>query len=157
MVVRVGMGEVHVTNLEETLSTTLGSCVAICLFDYHKKLGGMAHVVLPQSRNLEKQTHPCKFADIAVPDLISKMTIRGSKKYHLKAKITGGSNMFPNIDKKVLNIGEENIKAVKRSLKEWGIIISAEDLGGEKGRKIEFDLPSGKLTVERLNGETKIL
>lgn len=157
MVVRVGMGEVHVTNLEETLSTTLGSCVAICLFDYHIKLGGMAHVVLPQSRNLEKQTHPCKYADIAVPELLSKMLVRGSKKYHIKAKITGGANMFPNIDRRVLNIGEENIKAVKKQLGDFGIIVTGEDLRGEKGRKIEFDLPSGKLLVERLNGETRIL
>lgn len=115
MVIRVGMGEVIVTVPDNTLSTTLGSCVAVCLYDNKKKMGGMAHIVLPKSRNIEKQKQPCKFADIAVPDIISKMLIRGSLKHNIIAKITGGANMFPQIDKKVLNIGDENIKAVKKN------------------------------------------
>lgn len=157
MVIRVGMGEVVVTVPYNTLATTLGSCVAVCLYDYKKKVGGMAHIVLPKSRNIEKQKQPCKFADIAVPDIISKMLIRGSLKRNIVAKITGGANMFPQIDKKVLNIGKENINAVKITLKEWGVNINGEDLGGEKGRKIEFDLSTGLLVVERLKGATMIL
>lgn len=157
MATRVGMGEVVVTIPDNVLSTTLGSCVAVCLYDYRKKIGGMAHIVLPKSRNIEKQKHPCKFADIAVPEIISKMLIRGSLKRNIVAKITGGANMFPNIDKRVLNIGQENINAVKKTLNEWGILIKAEDLGGEKGRKIEFDLSTGLLAVERLKGETMVL
>ncbi len=151
------MGEIIVTTPENVLGTTVGSCVAVCLYDNTLKTGGMAHVLLPKSRNLEKQTHPNKFADIAVPDLVSKMIRKGSRKQNLKAKITGGANMFPQIHKRVLNIGEENIRAVKRSLAECGLVLIAEDCGGVKGRKIEFDLPSGKLNVERLNGEKRIL
>ena len=151
------MGEVVATEPDNLLVTTVGSCVAVCLYDSIKKTGGMAHILLPKSRNLEKQTHPNKFADIAVPELLSMMINKGSRKGNLKAKIAGGASMFPQIDRKVLNIGEENIRSVKQSLSECGLVLLGEDVGGEKGRKIEFELPSGKLSIDRLNGEKMVL
>ncbi len=157
MKIRVGMGAVIVTEPDNSLITTVGSCIAVCIYDSQRKIAGMAHVVLPKKREFLKQDATSKFADVAVPTLISKLMAKGAKKISLKAKITGGANMFPTLDQKILNIGEDNIRAVKQSLKEEGIPLIAEDVGGIKGRKLEFEVSSNNLVVQRLSGDTKVL
>lgn len=146
-----------VTEPDNYLITTVGSCIAVCIYDSYRKIGGMAHVVLPKRREFLKQDTPCKFADVAVPTLVSKIVAKGANKLSLKAKITGGANMFPTLNQKILNIGHDNIVAVKQSLKEANIPLIAEDVGGEKGRKIEFEISSCNLVVQRLSGDIKIL
>jgi len=154
---RVGMAEMHVGKPPATLLTTVGSCIALCLYDRSKKIGGMAHIVLPSSERFGKKTSPFKFADSAVPALMKEMISRGAARTFVVAKIAGGANMFPLISKSVLNIGQENIATVKETLKEAGIKLAGEDIGGTKGRKIVFDISTGGLKVEKLNGEVKII
>jgi chemotaxis protein CheD len=157
MKIRVGMGAVIVTEPDNSLITTVGSCIAVCIYDSQRKIAGMAHVVLPKKREFLKQEATCKFADVAVPTLVSNLLAKGAKKTNLKAKITGGANMFPTLNQTILNIGLDNIQAVRQSLKEEGIPLIAEDVGGEKGRKLEFEVSTNNLVVQRLSGETKIL
>jgi len=157
MKIRVGMGEVTVTYPENDLVTTIGSCIAVCIYDFQKRIGGMAHIVLPKKRSFINQDRPCKFADIAVPTLINKMKIKGCERRNLKAKIAGGANMFPNLDQKILSIGQDNINAVKQILRKESIPLVAEDIGGIQGRRIEFEVSSMKMVVQRLKGEMKIL
>jgi len=147
------MGEIVVTNQPVRLVTTVGSCIATCIYDRKKRLGGMAHIVLPQHRNDKSSEFKGKFADIAIPALMSKILSMGSSRSDLTVKIAGGSNMFPNIERNVLNIGQENTNAVLASLKREGFYTIPQDLGGVKGRKIEFDVTTGCMLIERLNGK----
>jgi chemotaxis protein CheD len=151
---RVDMGDLVVTNQPSKLVTTVGSCIAACVYDYKTNLGGMAHVVLPKNRKQSDFKAIGKFADIAIPALISKMEARGANRRHLSAKIAGGANMFPNIERAVLNIGEENTRAVIEALRNERVYNIYKDVGGTKGRKVEFDVVSGTLRIERLDGET---
>ncbi|MCB2171487.1 chemotaxis protein CheD [archaeon] len=150
---RVDMGEIVVTNKPVRLVTTVGSCIAACIYDSNKRYGGMAHIVLPQHRKENYQEFKGKFANIAIPALVVQMLSMGSSKNNLTAKIAGGSNMFPNIERNVLNIGQENTNAVLACLRSEGFYTISQDIGGVKGRKVEFDVTTGCMLIERLNGK----
>ena len=154
---RVDMGDVTITEPNNSLITTVGSCVAVCIYDSYKKVGGMVHIVHPKRSMLVKSNNPSKFADTAVPILVSKLAESGAKKVNLKAKISGGANMFPTIQQDVMQIGKDNVEAVKLSLKDQRIPLIAEDVGGEMGRRIEFLVGPNKLVIRKLSGENKII
>lgn len=147
--VRVEMAEMKVESKPIELVTSVGSCVAICLYDATRMCGGLAHIMLPRS-SISQEPLPSKFADTAVPALAQAIRKYSGKESRLSAKIAGGSNMFPNMN--ALNIGEKNIAAVKAALAEHKIRLLAEDVGGSHGRRINFDIATGIATVKRFNG-----
>jgi chemotaxis protein CheD len=150
--VRVNMAEMKVESKHIELVTSVGSCIAICMYDSTNMCGGMAHIMLPKSAMAQQEPLPGKFADTAVPALttgIRKLTHRDAR---LTAKIAGGANMFPNMN--ALNIGEKNIQAVKAALAEHKVRLIAEDVGGSHGRRITFNLTTGTATVRKYDGET---
>ncbi|MGF1579628.1 MAG: chemotaxis protein CheD [Gemmataceae bacterium] len=129
---------------EGILQTLLGSCIGLSLYDRKRRVGGLAHIVLPQSRNSGEKTG--KFVDTAIPVLIGEMERLAGGTVKLAAKIAGGASMFGT--KVTKNIGEENVLATERWLKEFGIPIVARDCGGEKGRRMSLDVSNGKVTIE---------
>ena len=156
-VVRVGMSEMKIASPPTILTTTVGSCIALCMYARRFHIGGMAHIVLPTNNGLKDEDSPFKFADTAVPGLASALRSKGVKHYSLEAKIAGGANMFSMIDNPVLNIGKKNIAMVKTVLAREKIPLVAEDVGGTCGRRIEFDVSSGKLKITTIKGDVKIL
>ena len=135
----------------------LGSCVGVVLYDSHKKIAGMAHIMLPESSLARGTTvHKAKFADTAIADLIQLLEKHGSHVSRLKAKIAGGAQMFHFTTKSdIMRIGPRNVEAVKKELARYAIPIVAEDVGGSSGRTIEFDPATGKLLVRTVNVGTK--
>lgn len=154
--IRVGMAEMHIGASPEKMITTVGSCIALCLYDRDIKIGGMAHIVLPVSRRFN-QNSQFKFADTAVPALFSALESKGASRVSIAAKIAGGANMFPLVNKSILNIGEENVITTKKSLNQIGLKLAGEDVRGTKGRKIEFHLSTGDVLVQKLSGEVTVL
>jgi chemotaxis protein CheD len=150
------MAEMKVENQPKELVSCVGSCVAVCLYDSSSKCGGMAHVMLPQKDIAPRENLPAKFADTAVPALISAMKRKCTGSV-LIAKIAGGANMFPNIKNQSLAIGARNGEAVKAVLNENKIPLRGEDLGGTHGRKVTFNTLTGIVSVRVLNGEVKKL
>lgn len=143
----VRMGEVIVARNPTVLSSlSIGSCVAIMLYDKKNKIGGVAHTMLPKSEGMDNMKKPGKFVDKAIENLIKKMEQWGSKRRDIVAKLVGGANMFPDLN--VQNIGDENITAARAKLKTEGIKITNEDIGGNEGRSIEFDLETGDVNVK---------
>jgi len=153
--VRVNMAELKVENKPVELVTSVGSCVAICIHDSMNKCGGLAHIMLPDSSISPQEPLPAKFADTAVPALIKAIKRFGGEDRRLYAKIAGGANMFPTMN--ALNIGAKNIEATKVVLKKHNIRLVAEEVGGQNGRRITFNIATGVATVKRFNGAvTKI-
>ena len=107
--VRVNMAEYKVESKPIELVTSVGSCIAICMYDSANMCGGMAHIMLPKSAVAAQEPLPGKFADTAVPTLTTAIRRISRKESRLTAKIAGGANMFPNMN--ALNIGEKNIHA----------------------------------------------
>jgi len=124
------------------ISTVLGSCVAVCLYDKKRQKGGMNHFQLPLISEQQKAT--ARYGNIATPTLISMLISDGSEINNLEAQIFGGAY---NPDISIHDIGRDNIKIAKNVLAKKQIRIVSEDVGGEKGRKIVFNTYSGEVAV----------
>lgn len=133
------------------VNTILGSCVAVCLHDQTKNIGGINHFMLPLWNG--KSLASPKYGDIAIEKLIEKLLYFGCKIENLKAKIFGGAEV---IDTKIasFNIGERNIKIAKEKLKELKIPIIAESTGGKNGRKIVYFTATGEVKQRYVNRTT---
>ena len=129
------------------VSTVLGSCVSICLWDIKLKHGGINHFMLPLWNGDGLPTP--KFGNIALEKLLEKMQHLGSHKSNLVAKVFGGAKQLEK-GKSVFNIGERNIKLAFDLLKEAGIPIVSHNVGGEKGRKLKFCTHTGKVLMKLL-------
>ncbi len=151
----MAIGRWGVAAAPSRLRTLLGSCVGIALHDRIAKLGGLAHIVLPDSRG--DAANPGKFADTAIPALIEELDrcLQGKSRGRLTARIAGGACMFQTAGAsgQALNIGEMNIVAVERILGSLRIPIVARDVGGEAGRRLTFNLATGVVTIRVPGGE----
>jgi len=149
----IGIGEYAVERNPAILVTLgLGSCVGVCVRDPTAKVGGMVHVMLPDSggRNVP---NPGKYADTGIAKLVEDLEKMGASRFRMEAKIAGGAAMFEG---KGLNIGVKNVEAVKTNLRKHGIKLVAEDTGGNRARSIEYDLETGKLLIRKVGGGERL-
>ncbi|OQY29935.1 MAG: hypothetical protein B6244_01360 [Candidatus Cloacimonetes bacterium 4572_55] len=130
------------------ITRALGSCVAVCLYERHKKIGGLCHFILPNSSiSREKKFSPGKFADTGIKMMVEEIVNRrGGRKSLIEAKIVGGAKMFSTLGDS-LNIGDKNVKAAEKILKELRISILARDVGEDFGRNVSMYLDSGTVEV----------
>lgn len=144
----IGISDLKVCKAPDVLVTyALGSCVGICLLDSASGVGGMSHIMLPDSTQATNgASTPMRFADTAIPMLINEMAKLGASRSRLKAKIAGGAVMFATTSDR-FNIGERNIAAVKSALRSAGIPIIAEDTGLNYGRTVFFYPETGIMEV----------
>ena len=140
----IRMGEMSVANDGDLLRTLLGSCIGLALFDRQRKVGGLAHIVLPSARG--KTDSPGKFADTAIPKLIEDMESLAGVELKLTAKMAGGACMFSK--SAAANIGSQNTETCERLLGELGIPIVAKHCGGSKGRRMSLDTGNGRVVIE---------
>jgi chemotaxis protein CheD len=147
----IGIGEYRVGSFP-MMTIGLGSCIGLTLYDPQKKNGAMVHIMLPDSGG--RTDRPGKYADTAVLLLVGELEKIGSSKRSLIAKIAGGACMFEYFGTN-LNIGERNTEKVRFALKEQGIKLGGEDVGGKVGRTVTF-LPAsdGKFSIRRADGVT---
>ncbi len=140
----IRMGEMCVAGAGNSLRTLLGSCVGVALHDRRRKIGGLAHIVLPDSRG--KVDRPGKFVDTAIPALIEQMEHLGGQRLTLTAKIAGGASMFSTTV--AANIGLQNIESCEQLLRNLRIPILAKHCGGEQGRRMTLDTENGIVLIE---------
>jgi chemotaxis protein CheD len=157
--IKVGMADLNVCNSPNALTTLgLGSCVGIILYDPYKKVGGLVHVMLPDSTKIINNENKAKFADTGIDALIKRMLEIGAERRNLYAKIAGGAQMFAfSNNSDMMRIGERNVEATKLKLQQLGISIRAEDTGANYGRTIEFYPETGELLIKSVGKEKKIL
>ncbi|HIE96096.1 MAG TPA: chemotaxis protein CheD [Fuerstia sp.] len=148
----VGMSQIVFLEQPETAHSVFGSCIALTLFHARMKLGAIAHIVLPRSSGREGQ--PGKFADTAIPYMLTQLTARGARGSGLVPKLCGGASMFGGGP---IQIGEENVTAVEALLKEARIPIVGRHLGGKKGRRVTFDCATGDATIEIVGQPAEVI
>ena len=153
-----GMAELGVVKCPQRITTLgLGSCVGVVLFDKINKIGGMVHIVLPES-NGRTDAARAKFADTGVDELLKQMLKAGANKQAMVAKVAGGAHMFGGISKSnTLKVGERNAFKSKIAVLKLRIPIAAEDLGGSYGRTIELNTEDGSLMVKTVGKGTKTI
>ena len=150
----VGISDYKFAKEPEVIVTyALGSCVGVCLYDKVTKIGGLSHVMLPDSTSFSaKDINRKKFADTALVDLVEDLKRAGVGNNRLVAKIAGGAQMFEvQPGSKLGAIGERNIICVKQALSQLRIPIIAEDTGLNFGRTQYFDLATGTMKIQSLN------
>lgn len=143
----VGISDMNVVTRPGMLITyALGSCVGICLYDKMMGIGGLSHVLLPDSTICPEDRNLMKFADTAVEELISRMEKAGARRFRLTAKIAGGARLFGGSGG--IQIGDRNVVAVKAQLARFRIPLLAEDTGLDYGRTLEFHSEDGSVYVK---------
>ena len=135
---------------EHCVSTILGSCIAICLWDPALGLGGMNHYMLPLW-NGEGLATP-KYGNIAIDRLITRMLGLQGRRDRLVAKMFGGARVL-RADTSPFAVGTRNIQLARELLAGQGIPILAAETGGTTGMKIHFNTRTGKVLLARLSQE----
>jgi chemotaxis protein CheD len=138
------MSEMAVAMNGGLLRTLLGSCIGLALYDRKRKVGGLAHIVLPESDG--KTESVGKYVDTAIPELIRQIEQSSGCKVKLTAKIAGGASMFSTTVAR--NIGLNNVKATEQLLHRLRIHVIARDCGGKQGRRMSLDTATGVVVIE---------
>jgi chemotaxis protein CheD len=139
-------GALFVDVRPHVVTTVLGSCVSVCLWDSVLKVGGINHYLLPLW-NGEGLSTP-KYGNIAIEKLISGMLNLGCNKKKLIAKVFGGAALWQN-QTGLLRVGDRNAELAQALLKEHNIPIVGSDLLGEQGRKIIFNTETGSVLMRK--------
>lgn len=154
--INIGIAEIGISSSPDILRTILGSCVGICLYDPVKKIGGLSHIMLPELKS--PSSSPKKYADTAIPLLISELEKNGAAKNRLISKIIGGATMFKLSENSMMSeIGRGNIAKVRTILDGLKIKIVAEDVGGDYGRTMDFQLDTGDIRIKSIGKPEKTI
>ena len=156
---RVGIADLAVAQGEGTLCTLgLGSCVAIVLYDAEARVGGLAHVLLPELAMSRLRENPARFPETAVPALMERMRALGAEPRRVTARLVGGASMFSSLlPRGTPTIGGRNIENARKALRDAGITITGEDVGLEHGRSVYLRLGDGQLEVRSLARGSRVL
>ncbi|MFS1000609.1 chemotaxis protein CheD [Enterococcus casseliflavus] len=152
----VGISEYKIAQAPTRLITVgLGSCIGTIIYDEASHIGGLSHIMLPDSQPFlhKREIKPEKFADLAVPAMVAELEQK-IRRPRFQAKIVGGANMFQfQTLNASSNIGQRNIEAVEEVLARLNIPIVAKHVGGSAGRTMIVDLQDFKTMVRQVKQE----
>jgi chemotaxis protein CheD len=138
------------------VSLGLGSCIGLGLIDRRMGIAGLAHIVLPQAQGDAAEDNPHKFADRAVPAMLSELEELGARRIRLEAVLVGGASMFA-VSSSSLEVGQRNEAAVREILIAERIPVVAAATGGSRGRTVRIDVGSSVVTVREAGGKEEAL
>jgi len=140
-------GELHVGQTPCTLTTIVGSCVAVCMHDSDAQVGGANHYLLPYNLN---SGDALRYGAVSIPRLVDELVRRGARKSRLEAKVFGGACMLMTARTRAQHLGAQNVRLAQRLLAEHGIPIVAQDVEGDRARRIFYRTDSGAVWLKRL-------
>lgn len=158
-IIKVGMADLKVCVAPDALTTLgLGSCIGIAVRDPITKIGGLAHIMLPDSTQIKNNTNLFKFADTGIDELVRLLILKGASKQRLVAKIAGGAQMFAFQNKSdLVRVGERNAEACKDKLKQLNIPLLAQDTGLNYGRTVIFFPETGNYVIKAVGKEESVI
>ena len=150
--VTVRIGELAVSRTPGTVLSTigLGSCIGLVLMDAERRVVGLAHIMLPESRGPERD--PARYADAAVPALIRALVGVGGRPQRLEAVLVGGAQLFAASH---LEIGVRNAEAVEAALTAAAIPVRARATGGDAGRSVWVSIDELSVTVRAADAPSR--
>lgn len=150
MAIVVGVADLAVSNdPKETLIThSLGSCIAVVIYDPTVRVGGILHFMLPDaSMDLTKaKAKPAMFADSGIPVLFRQSYQLGASKANIVVKVAGGSQIMD--ENGVFNIGKRNYMAMRKIFWRNNVPIAAEHVGGCVNRTVRLDIGTGRVLMK---------
>ena len=133
-------GQLHVSAVPAAITTILGSCIAVCLWEPQRGIGGMNHFMLPMASGSAASS--ARFGPAAMDQLIAKMRDAGARLPLLRARVIGGACMFDGM-LSTAHLGQKNADVALDLLNRHGIEIMQTDIGGTRGRKLIFHTDEG--------------
>ena len=148
-------GEFYVTQSDEAVITSLGSCVSACIRDRIYHVGGMNHFMLPEAGGSVALNGGCpseaaRYGSFAMEQLINEILKAGGRRENLEVKLVGGGRVLANM---TTDIGGKNIRFVQEYLRNEGFEVAGEDLGGTWPRRVVYFPATGKVRVKKLRGQ----
>ena len=159
-IIKVGMADLKTCKAPDGLITLgLGSCVGIAIRDPMTKIGGLAHIMLPDSKAiLNNNGVKEKFADTGIQELVQQIVALGANRNRLVAKLAGGATMFQLQGRSdIMKIGERNVEACIQILNSLNIAILAKDTGENYGRTVTFYPETGDFHIRAIGRDNKII
>ncbi|MDE7131131.1 MAG: chemotaxis protein CheD [Lachnospiraceae bacterium] len=158
-VIKVGMADLNVCVSPDSITTLgLGSCVGIAVRDPVTKIGGLAHIMLPDSTAIRINSNIPKFADTGIEELVKQVVAKGANRSRLVAKIAGGAQMFAFQTKNdMVRVGERNVEATKKKLAQLKIPILDEDTGKNYGRTVIFYPETGDFVIRAVGKSESVI
>ena len=158
-VMKIGMAAMAVCSGDDAVTTLgLGSCIGIAIRDPATGIGGLVHIMLPDSTEIRNNANRPKFADTGIEDLVSEIVKKGGNRSRLVAKIAGGAQMFSfGSQNDMIRIGERNALSSKKKLNEMKIPLLAEDTGKTYGRTVVFYPKNGDFLIRSVGMPEKII
>ena len=152
-------GEISFETEPSQITTIVGSCIAVCLWDKQRALGGMCHYYLPVQST--QGTPENNYGQFAIPNLIKLFKANGCRREDLIAKVVGGGHVIDvnlGADK---DVGEANTKLAFATLQKFGIPVEGKAVGGPYGKKISFNTDTGEVNFQNIvkscvNSDAKI-
>ncbi|MBI5016484.1 MAG: chemotaxis protein CheD [Deltaproteobacteria bacterium] len=155
----VGISDCKVSDdpTDTVVTYALGSCVGLSLYDRKSHMGGILHVMLPDSqfRSASREFNPHMYADTGLNALLGALLAKGARREALEARVAGGANMLQH--SQFLDIGKRNAEAIVGALRLQRIPILGSSLGGVVGRSMSLKLHDGTVTVRLLGRGEEIL
>ena len=149
MSTRVTIAQVRIDQSPAVLKAYgLGSCVAVALYDPEARIGGLGHLLLPNRPERNVLGSESKYVDAGILEIVDEIVQAGANQDRLVAKVAGGANMFETSYQTLIkSIGARNARSARETLASLGIPIFGEEVGGNRGRTVEFDLATGNMMV----------
>ena len=155
----VGVGDVKLSgNTAETLVTYgLGSCIGVTIWDPVTRVGGLLHFMLPESQSDPEKArkNPALYADTGIPLLFRSAYQLGADKQRLVVRVAGGAQVLDGNG--VFNIGKRNYLAMKKIFWKAGVLVHAEEVGGNTSRTLRLEIATGKLLLQEAGEEAREL
>jgi chemotaxis protein CheD len=127
---------------------SLGSCIALSVYDPVVRVGGLIHAMLPLSKidPAKARTNPQMFVDTGVPSLLQAVFNLGAEPKHLVAKVAGAASLLD--EKGMFQIGQRNCAVLRKVLRKNQIVIAGEDVGGSTARSMYLHMATGQTFVK---------
>ena len=141
-------GQIFVAVGPAAVTTILGSCVAVCIWDGTLGIGGINHFLLPMGARTA--TMGLRYGNVAIEKLLERLASTGTQPVNLRAKVFGGACVLDAMRGKENHLGGKNVDIARKALAEAGIPVVASDVGGNRGRKLIFFPHDGSALVKLL-------
>lgn len=158
-IIKVGMADLNICVSPDGITTLgLGSCVGIAIRDPSTKIGGLAHIMLPDSHEIRNSSNIPKFADTGIAELVRLIVAKGASRDRLVAKIAGGAQMFAfQNTNQAMRVGDRNVESTLKVLKEMNIRVLAQDTGNSYGRTVIFYPETGDFVIRAVGKPERVI
>lgn len=142
-------GDIFIADRPAVVSTILGSCLAVTIFNQRLMVGGICHAQMPK-KNTQDKGDEFHYVDTSFSYMVNKFNMLGIHKHEMEMKLFGGANVLGRTSLQQKTIGEQNIQTALEIIEAENFNLVNSDVGGNHGRKLKFYTDTGTILMKRL-------